>query len=193
MVAGTAGTGRKVYRCTGAIKDGRPHALVSGPHSTRQRDKLDEYVTRVALAAINAERIEQEFDTAFALTETLEQERTEADLYVYDLERQFKAREIQQRDFLSTINAARNRRDGIERDLEAARLLLADVRNAGAARAQWDSWTVPKRRAFLRSRYSGILLNRCGRRGSAAREIHAEEVEFLSHEPVSVDVMAVAS
>ncbi len=174
--AGTAGGGRLTYRCSAANRDVR---RIPGRHVQRQRQKVDEYVTERALAAIDGSEVEGELRTLSAEVDAKQTELVTVAAEIEALIHGFRLRKVTAADYFPTLDALRYQQREITTELDAAVAMLSDARDTRNAAARWEEWTVGKRRAWLNATYAAIILHPCNARGQATRFILPGEIEFI--------------
>ena len=142
----------------------------------RSRKLIDEYVTRAVLARAVDERVAEQWDALEAEAEKAATQATEAMLEISALRDRYRAREISAEDYYATLDVLRNREEEFNRLYLRAVTRQAALADQGAARREWNEWSLDRRRQFIAARVAAIVVHKRRYTGSAARVLHDDEL-----------------
>ena len=91
----------------------------------------------------------------------------------------YEVGELTPEDYFATLKRLRRQLRVTERALGEAESAYERAEAASGAQARWDSWTHEERRAFIKSRLAGVMVNPTSKRGKTASIIEDGEVILI--------------
>ncbi|HWN00068.1 MAG TPA: hypothetical protein VNO54_23735 [Streptosporangiaceae bacterium] len=107
---------------------------------------MDDYVTDKVLERLDKEQVEPEYELLDAERGKLSQQVVDLDLDIYVLQEKFAQREVEAKDYYSTLDALRKQHRRAKRESDEKLARMNTLWEHGQARQQWDDWSVDRRR-----------------------------------------------
>jgi DNA invertase Pin-like site-specific DNA recombinase len=162
---------RYTYRCPKMMNGcGRVH---------RSRTPIDEYVVKFALSLVNADVAANEAHAVRERVDTIESRRAALDLEALTNREEYASGRLDPDAYYMKRDRLAAEARTLEKEWRAGVAELDDLTAETTAVHLWESWTVERRRRFLRSKLSAVLVFRAKAHGTAARVVQPGEVEII--------------